>query len=111
MYERKADGHYKSGILVIDLNNKYWLNNGKMREKYNLPAGQTATKESTRDGIQHFPKRLITNILKEEVTIRVAKYSEIISNKDYLLSLIEEAKENKTKNKYDFSEPMRRRNG
>ncbi|MGL6099837.1 MAG: TIR domain-containing protein [Fusobacteriaceae bacterium] len=110
MYDKK-EGHTKSGILVIDLADRYWLNDSKIREKCNLSKGVPATQERTEKKISHFPSRLIKNILKKDVKIRVATYSEIKQNKEYLLQLIEEAKENRFKNNYDISDKMKRTNG
>lgn len=110
MYDQKV-GHTKSGILVIDINDKYWLNSPSIREKNNLQRGVTATNENIEKNISHYPERLKKNILKEDVKIKIATYSEIINNKEYLLDLIDEAKENKDSNKYDISDKMKGRNG
>lgn len=111
MYENKEYKHYKSGILAIDLSNRYWLNKSEMRAQHGLSSGSTATKESIKRNIGHFPDRLKKNILKEDVVIRIATYSDIIQNKSYLLELIEEAKTNKETNKYNLEDRMRRKNG
>ncbi|MGL6063748.1 MAG: TIR domain-containing protein [Fusobacteriaceae bacterium] len=110
MYDQK-DGHTKSGILVIDITDKYWLNTPSIREKHYLSEGNTSTKESIEKNISHFPERLIKNILKDDVIIRIATYSEIINNKEYFLDLIDEAKKNRDSNNYDISDKMRGRNG
>ncbi|MGL4866244.1 TIR domain-containing protein [Cetobacterium sp.] len=110
MYDKK-DGHTKSGILIIDLNNRYWLNSREVREKCSLPLGIASNKELIEKNTLHFPSRLIKNILKDDVKIRIATYSEIKENKEYLLALIEEAKENRFKNNYDISDKLKRQNG
>lgn len=79
MYDHK-DGHTKSGILVIDITDQYWLNTKGMRESHSLSQGVTATAESKKRNTSHYPQRLIDNILRDDVKIKIARFSDVINN-------------------------------
>ena len=114
---------YRSAIIIIDLCDRYESSdfkslNGERTLLSLLSNFPSSPNYKTKAEKRHFwenklpyaPERIIDNLIKDDVSINIMKWSTFISNPFKLKEWIEKAAEDRKNNKYDTSIKLRRHN-